>query len=97
MIYSIALIAFILLSVLLIFVVLIQESKSSGLGAAFGGADSGDSVFGTSTADVLKVFTGWLTIAFVVGCVALSLWTTSLGRTSVQQAPIMVEQQGSSK
>ena len=92
MIYSIALVLFIILSSLLILVVLIQESKSSGLGAAFGGADSGDSVFGTSTADVLKTFTGWLTVAFVVGCITLSLWTGSLGRASVSQAPAYIEQ-----
>ena len=41
---------------LLSFVILVQESKSMGLGASFGG-DAGDSLFGTSTAVVLKKFT----------------------------------------
>jgi preprotein translocase subunit SecG len=44
---------------LLSFVILIQESKSMGLGASFGG-DAGDSLFGTSTAVVLKKFTAYL-------------------------------------
>ena len=53
---------------LLCLVILIQESKSLGLGASFGG-DSGDSVFGTSTAAVLKKFTAYLAVIFIVSCV----------------------------
>ena len=92
-IYTFALICFLLLSVLLCFVILIQESKSSGLGASFGG-EASDSVFGTSTADVLKKFTGWLGIIFVVTCIMLSFWTTALGRPREpsQIAPTTTEQ-----
>lgn len=71
-----------LICVVLCFVVLIQESKSSGLGASFGG-EGGDSLFGTSTADVLKKFTAWLAIIFLAACVLLSLWTSSLGRSKI--------------
>ena len=69
---------------MLCFVILIQESKSSGLGASFGG-DSSDSLFGTSTADVLKKFTGWLAVVFLASCVLLSLWTSAMGRAPVQE------------
>ena len=58
---------------------MIQESKSLGLGASFGG-DSGESVFGTSTAEVLKRITAYLAMFFVIGCVVLSLWTSALAR-----------------
>lgn len=78
--YFAAITLFILLSVVLCFVILIQESKSSGLGASFGGAAS-DSLFGTSTADVLKTFTAWLAIVFFASCIILSLWTAALGRS----------------
>lgn len=71
---------FMLLCVLLCSVILMQESKSSGLGASFGG-DSSESLFGTSTADVLKKVTAWLALIFLVGCILLSLWTASLGRS----------------
>lgn len=71
---------FMILCAMICFVVLIQESKTTGLGASFGG-EGGDSLFGTSTADVLKKFTGWLAIIFLVVCVLLSLWTASMGRT----------------
>jgi len=80
-VYLVAVICFIFLCVLLCFVILIQESKSTGLGASFGG-EAGDSVFGTSTADVLKKFTAWLGIIFVVSCVFLSFWTAALGRSA---------------
>ena len=70
---------FLLISLLLAVVVLVQESKSLGLGAAFG-SDAGDSLFGTSTADVLKKFTAYLAGIFLVGCFLLSFWSVALSR-----------------
>lgn len=78
--YFTAITVFMVLCALLCFVILIQESKTTGLGASFGG-EASDSLFGTSTADVLKKFTAWLAVVFFVTCVLLSLWTASLGRT----------------
>lgn len=83
-IYIVSMILFMIVCGLLCFVILIQESKSSGLGASFGG-DSSDSLFGTSTADVLKSFTGWLAAIFLISCVLLSIWTSAMGRTKVSQ------------
>ncbi len=77
---------FLLLAFVLCFVVLIQESKSTGLGASFGG-EGGESLFGASTADVLKKFTAWLALVFLVSCVLLSLWTASMARSKVSNAP----------
>lgn len=74
-----ALFLFIGLCGLLCLVILIQESKSLGLGASFGG-DSGDSVFGTSTAAVLRKFTAYLAVVFVISCILLSLWTKAMGK-----------------
>ena len=71
---------FVFISFLLCLVILAQESQSLGLGASFGG-DSGDSLFGTATADVLKKMTAWLAIIFLVFCVVLSFWTSNLGST----------------
>lgn len=82
---------FIGLCALLCLTVLIQESKSLGLGASFGG-DSGDSVFGTSTADVLKKFTAYLAGIFIIACVILSLWTGSMGRVKYQPIPPSIEE-----
>lgn len=81
---------FLLASVLLCFVILIQEAKSLGLGASFGG-DNSDSLFGTSTAEVLKKFTGYLAGAFLVSCLILSLWSGSLGRAHSRALSVPME------
>lgn len=85
-IYFTAMGLFILLCALLCFVILIQESKSTGLGASFGG-EATESVFGTSTADVLKKFTAWLAVIFLSSCVILSMWTAAMARTKTEASP----------
>ncbi|MBS0585580.1 MAG: preprotein translocase subunit SecG [Verrucomicrobia bacterium] len=67
---------FFILTTLLSFVILIQESKSMGFGASFGG-DSSNSVFGTSTPEVLKKFTAILATIFFASCLILSYWASS--------------------
>lgn len=81
---------FVLLSILLSLVILIQESKSMGLGASFGG-DPGESVFGTSTAAVLKKFTAYLAIVFMITCVLLSIWSGVMVRAP-KKAPVEIEE-----
>ncbi|MEM8727573.1 MAG: preprotein translocase subunit SecG [Chlamydiota bacterium] len=76
--FYIVLSLFVLLCALLCFIILIQESKSLGLGASFGG-DNGNSLFGTSTAFVVKKFTAYLAGMFLITCLILSLWTSSMG------------------
>ena len=66
------------LFVFAVYVILIQKSSSMGLGSSFGG-ESKESIFGTSTADILKKITYWLAIMFMVSSVLLSLWTSRLG------------------
>lgn len=90
-IFYTALFFFIILCALLCLVILIQESKSLGLGASFGG-DAGDSLFGTSTADVLKKFTAYLAIIFMGACVLLSLWSGSIGRNKARAIPQAIEE-----
>lgn len=85
-IYYLFIFLFLFLCVLLCGVILVQESKSSGLGASFGG-DTGESLFGTSTPEVLKKFTSWLVVIFLLSCVLLSLWTASMGRTRAASQP----------
>jgi preprotein translocase subunit SecG len=82
-VYYLFLFLFLFLAVILCFVILIQESKSSGLGAAFGG-DTGDSLFGTSTPAILKKVTAWLSVIFLGGCILLSIWTGAMGRASAK-------------
>lgn len=90
-IYFTALSLFLLLCAVLCLMILVQESKSLGLGASFGG-DPGESLFGTSTADVLKKFTGWLAVIFMVSCVLLSLWTGAMSRGKARALPPSIEE-----
>lgn len=82
---------FLSLCFLLTLVILVQESKSLGLGASFGG-DPGESVFGTSTAQVLKKFTATLAIIFIVSCVLLSIWSAKLGNRP-SKVPLQIEKE----
>lgn len=89
--FYIGLFLFMLLCGLLCLVILVQESKSMGLGASFGG-DAGESLFGTSTADVLKKFTGWLACIFLASCVILSAWSSALGKPQ-HKTPVTIEEE----
>ena len=84
---------FLVFTMFLTFIILIQDSKSMGLGASFGGGESGDSLFGTSTADVLKKFTAYLIAIFMAFCLFLSLWTTALGRQKAASFPVIEQTQ----
>lgn len=81
--YYLFLFLFLFVCAVLCFVILIQESKSTGLGASFGG-DTGDSLFGTSTPEILKKITAWLAVIFLGGCILLSLWTGAMGRVKTK-------------
>jgi preprotein translocase subunit SecG len=50
---------FVLVSLLMVLVILMQRPKSEGLGAAFGGAVT-ENIFGAQTTNVLVKFTTWL-------------------------------------
>lgn len=86
---------FLLICSLLCLVVLVQESKSMGLGASFGG-DTGESLFGTSTATVLKKFTAYLGVIFIVACILLSIWSESIGAPKMAM-PTSIEDAGQPK
>lgn len=92
--YVLAVALFLFLCLVLSGVVLIQESKSTGLGASFGG-DAGQSLFGVSTPQVLKVFTAYLAAIFMLSCVILSFWTSTRGRSHSSQV-VEIEETSSS-
>lgn len=89
--FYVSIFVFLLIAVVLCLVILVQESKSLGLGASFGG-DPGESLFGTSTADVLKKFTAWLAVIFMVSCVLLSIWSGSIGSQRIKSLPTSIEE-----
>ncbi len=58
-------------SILLIVIILLQRSKSEGLGLAFG-SQMGESLFGARAGNVLVKATMWLGIIFVVNTTVLA-------------------------
>ncbi|MFZ4673631.1 MAG: preprotein translocase subunit SecG, partial [Chlamydiia bacterium] len=91
--YYFSLILFVLICLITCFSVLIQESKSMGLGATFGG-ESASAFFGASTADVLKKFTAILGGIFLASCLILSIWSAMIEPTKIDTRSIEVEQNG---
>ncbi len=88
--FYLAITLFFLLCVSLSFLILIQESKSLGFGASFGG-DAGGSLFGTSTPLVLKKMTAWLAVIFFVGCLALTYWSQTMTHIDISPATYIEE------
>lgn len=79
MLYGIFLTLFLLLAFILCAVILIQESKGMGGLGGLAGGDTQDSLFGVSTAQVIKKFTAWMVAGFLFLCTLLSFWTSSIG------------------
>ena len=63
---------FVLVSLLMVLVILMQRPKSEGLGAAFGGAVT-ENIFGAQTTNVLVKFTTWLAGIFFALTLGLSI------------------------
>lgn len=67
---SISTVLFLILSVLLVILILLQSDKSAGMGILGG---SSQSAFGSSTADVITKITGVMVALFMVGSLGLAV------------------------
>lgn len=65
----------VLVSILIVFVVLLQRPKNEGLGAAFGG-DTASNIFGAQTTNVLATLTRWLGGIFLGFCLLIAILST---------------------
>ncbi|MBI2438890.1 MAG: preprotein translocase subunit SecG [Lentisphaerae bacterium] len=80
---------------LLVVVILLQRSKSEGLGLAFG-AQMGESLFGARASNVLVKATIWLGVIFLVNTTVLAkIYFKGPARSLISEssAPIPVERQ----
>ncbi len=86
---NVVLVIFVLVSLLMILVILMQRPKSEGLGAAFGGGVT-DNIFGAQTTNVLTKVTGWLAGTFFFLTFLLSvLYAHRSGTTSGLRQELM--------
>jgi preprotein translocase subunit SecG len=69
---NVLLVFYVIVTVLMILIILMQRPKSEGLGAAFGGGVT-DNIFGAQTSNVLTKITGWLAGTFFFMTFALSV------------------------
>ena len=76
---------------LLIGLVLLQKSKSEGLGLAFG-AGAGESLFGARAGNVLSRATVILGIVFLANSLLLGVLFAQKGKTLMEQAPATASQ-----
>lgn len=76
--YSLVLLLHVIISVLLIFIILIQQSKGEGLAGAFG-TGGGQAIFGTRTGDVLTKATTVMAVIFMVTSLSLAFLTSKTG------------------
>lgn len=89
MLYLLALFVFLVFSLFLCMLVLAQESRSSGIGAAFG-AEAATSLFGGSSAQILKTITAWCAGTFLLLCLLFSVWTSVLPKAAVAAAQVVL-------
>lgn len=78
---NILLVIHVLVSLLIVFLVLMQRPKNEGLGAAFGGGVT-DNLFGAQTTNVLQTITRWLGCIFFALSLGLSLLYVKAPRKS---------------
>ena len=75
-------------SILLIVIILLQRSKSEGLGLAFG-SQMGESLFGAQAGNVLVKATVWLGIIFMVNTTVLAkIYSKGLSRSLISESSI---------
>jgi preprotein translocase subunit SecG len=77
-----------LTSLILIGLILLQKSKSDGMGLAFG-AGVGESLFGARAGNVLSRMTVWLGIFFMGNTLVLGVLFAQHEQTLMDQAPPM--------
>jgi len=79
-------------SILLVVVVLLQRSKSEGLGLAFG-SQMGESLFGAQAGNILVKVTVWLGIIFMVNTTVLAKIYSSGASRSLISTSMPMERQ----
>ena len=78
MLYSVLIFLFVLVCIMLVGIILLQSSKTGGMGGAIGGQSAMNEAFGGEGADKLLVrITGGLAFTFMFLAVMISLYPTS--------------------
>lgn len=87
---SIGTVLFVILSILLIIIILLQSDKSAGMGILGG---SSNTAFGSSTADIITKITTVMVALFMIGSLALSVFESYRAR-SLEKELLQTEKSG---
>jgi preprotein translocase subunit SecG len=79
----------VIITIGLIFLVLVQDSKGGGMGA-FGGGGNSSSVLGaTGATSLASKLTQWFAVAFAISCITLAMYSGKSKKSVVDQmAPV---------
>ena len=78
MLYSVLIFLFVLVCIMLVGIILLQSSKTGGMGGAIGGQSAMNEAFGGEGADILLVrITGGLAFIFMFLAITISLYPVS--------------------
>lgn len=97
MLYGLVIAIHVIVSLVLIFVILLQAGRGGGLSESFGGSST-QTIFGTKTNVFLTRATTASAIIYIITCLTLAVMTSHRGRSIVAKeglmAPTAPAQQG---
>ncbi len=83
MLYGLVIAIHVIVSLVLIFVILLQAGRGGGLSESFGGGSSTSTIFGTKTSLFLRRATEVAAIVYILTCLTLAVMTSHKGRSLV--------------
>ena len=97
MLYGLVIALHVIVSLVLIFVILLQAGRGGGLSESFGGSST-QTIFGTKTSVFLTRATAVSAVIYIITCLTLAIMTGHRGRSLVSKEglkpPITQSQQG---
>lgn len=88
MLYGLVIAVHILVSLVLIFVILLQAGRGGGLSETFGGSST-QTLFGTKTSIFLTRATAVSAVAYIMTCLILGVMTSHRGRSLVAKGGVV--------
>lgn len=82
MLYGLVMVIHVIVSLVLIFVILLQAGRGGGLSESFGGSST-QTIFGTKTSVFLTRATTVSAIVYILTCLTLGVMTSHRGRSLV--------------
>jgi preprotein translocase subunit SecG len=93
MLYGLVIVVHVIVSLVLIFVILLQAGRGGGLSESFGGSST-QTIFGTKTSLFLRRATEVSAIVYILTCLTLAVMTSHRGRSLISNVRAVPTTQG---